>query len=191
MAKSTAVAGSTTLATDALRADHRSAERLIRALYRARRSFEKEGLIDTDFFRRVARVLETLGFRSHQQKEHALLEALERLDVSTSTGPIAMIRVEHQRITEFYQSVPEALALYEAGDRSVAARIVNDGYFQGKLLSTHLCRENEVLFVVADQTLSAEENRALLLRFEEIDREVGAARLEEVRGELDKIIEIR
>lgn len=150
-------------ATAELRHDHEIilralaiAERLGRAL-RAGAPVDRAGLAWlVDFFR-------TFADRCHHGKEEQhLFPALERRGIPRDGGPIGTMLHEHEEGRRLLR------AMGSADDAEVAAAI--EGY--ATLLRAHIAKENDVLFMLAEQVLAEPEQTALARSFEAVEQEV-------------------
>ncbi len=110
-----------------------------------------------DFFRAFAD-------RCHHGKEEKhLFPALERHGVPKEGGPLGVMREEHEEGRALVR------AMAEGDDRQIAKAI--RGYVI--LLRAHIDKENSVLFPLAEQVLSGDEQRTLMHAFEAVEQEAG------------------
>ena len=110
-----------------------------------------------DFFR-------TFADRCHHAKEEAnLFPALERHGLPRESGPLGVMLAEHEEGRALVRGMAEA------NDREIAKAV--RGYVA--LLRAHIDKENSVLFPLAEQLLSEEEQRALAHAFEEVEQAQG------------------
>jgi len=110
-----------------------------------------------DFFR-------TFADRCHHVKEEAqLFPALERCGLPKESGPLSVMLEEHEAGRVLVRGMTE-------GDDQEIARAIR-GYVA--LLRAHIDKENSVLFPLAEQLLSDEEQQALARAFDEVEEAQG------------------
>ncbi len=87
-------------------------------------------------------------------------------------GPLGMMLHEHVLGRQFIKAIDDAIDEYESGDTAAAQVIAGNigGYTQ--LLTEHVWKEENVLFPIADQVLSADDQQDLAERFKRVDAEV-------------------
>lgn len=110
----------------------------------------------TDFFRTVA------DRCHHSKEEQHLFPALERHGVPREGGPVGVMLYEHELGRAFLR------AMAEGDDATIAEAIGN----YSALLRAHIDKENEILFPIADQVLSEEEQRAIVQAFDALEQAV-------------------
>ena len=160
-------------ATDVLKQDHRVIEKVLAVVERFAEAPDKASLTDwekaLDFIR---------GFADkchHLKEEKILFPALEKHGIAREGGPIGMMLVEHEEARAYVREMVEALA-HEGGDSEVRRTILGQNaraYL--RLLREHIRKEDEVLFQMADEALSPEEQKELVQEFEKHEtEEIGA-----------------
>lgn len=126
----------------------------------------------------------------HAKEEDLLFPALEQSGIPRDGGPIGVMLEEHRRARALTQEMADALDAHESGNASAvdgfneAAR----GYIE--LLTHHIHKEDNILFVMGDNVLSDEAQHALCKSF----CEVGCAtfggmrreQLEQIADELEQ-----
>lgn len=108
----------------------------------------------------------------HHAKEEALLFPLmaER-GFSTQQGPVAMMLHEHTQGRNFVKEMLVNIELFKEGDLSAIAMVYQNMLGYGELLRNHISKENNVLFKMADNALSASDQESLLLQFEKVENQ--------------------
>jgi hemerythrin-like domain-containing protein len=100
------------------------------------------------------------------------------------------LKEEHKVVEEMLNILEEVwnkLSLgernrYLRGEEDVVSQIIENGRAYIQLLRSHIDKENNVLYRLADTYLSAQKQKELLERFEELERERrGEGRHEELR----------
>lgn len=126
----------------------------------------------TDFFRTF------VDQCHHGKEEQHLFPALERRGIPRVRGPLGVMLLEHERGRDLIR------AMSQEDDRAVAAAIRE----YGALLRSHIEKENGVLFPLAEQVLSDEEQGGLARDFATLEQAVvGPGIHERLRSELDRL----
>ena len=105
----------------------------------------------------------------HAKEENLLFPKLGQKGFSPHQGPVAVMLHEHVEGRNFVKGMSENLELYKSGKHEAAAGIsVNmEGY--ASLLQNHIAKENNILFKMADNVLSADEQSELIDDFERVE----------------------
>ena len=102
-------------------------------------------------------------------------------------GPIAVMLAEHQTGRAFIRGLAEAAAKI-GSDPKAGDEIRSNGYGYITLLRNHIAKENQVLFSMADRTLSAADQHDLQRAFERFEvEEMGAGVHERMLGLLAEL----
>ncbi len=109
--------------------------------------------------------------RCHHLKEEKLLfPALEEKGIARDGGPIGMMLTEHEEGRSYVRAMAEALK----GEVPPKTVLVENARAYLSLLRDHIRKEDEILFNMADEVLSSEEQKKLLREFEEHEaKEIG------------------
>jgi hemerythrin-like domain-containing protein len=154
------------LATDELKAEHRGIETMLRVLGRLADIAESGRDLDTGDAAGVIEFLRIFADKCHHGKEEDLLfPALEAAGIPRQGGPLEVMLNEHVIGRGFIRGMSQALAGEDMDGFAQSAR----GYIE--LLSNHIRKENEVLFKMADQALSAQKQEELLKAFAAMERD--------------------
>jgi hemerythrin-like domain-containing protein len=92
----------------------------------------------------------------------------------TQGGPIAVMLSEHQAGRTFIRGMAKGAARI-GSDPQAGEQVRHNGFGYIELLRNHIAKENQVLFPMADRTLSAEDQHDLAQAFERFEeQETGA-----------------
>jgi hemerythrin-like domain-containing protein len=107
----------------------------------------------------------------HAKEEKHLFPRMEERGVPRNGGPIGVMLQEHERGRAFIRAVADATSGAKAGDaRALATASRNLLYYVG-LLRAHIGKENSVLFPMADQVLTEDDQRELAEAFDRVEAE--------------------
>jgi hemerythrin-like domain-containing protein len=154
-----------------LKMEHEAVKITLRILDCICMEAEKSGeLANPEHSEQLIEFFTTFVDRCHHGKEEELLfPALEDVGVSRENGPIGVMLKEHQQGRDAVAKMKDALVRYRAGDRKAAGDFVHHARAYTALLDQHIDKENNVLFVLADNNLSKEKQMALWEGFETIE----------------------
>lgn len=155
-----------------LKHEHEVILMVLDAAQREAETIENTGKVDAarigkflDFFRNFAD-------RCHHAKEenHLFRRMIER-GFPSEAGPIAVMLAEHDQGRVHLKAVEESLALASSGDASAAAKVRDHLIGYAELLRQHIDKENNVLYVMADQILAEQDQSALSEAFDRVEAE--------------------
>jgi hemerythrin-like domain-containing protein len=87
--------------------------------------------------------------------------------------------MEHEQGRNYVRGLTQAVEKYEKGDETVKRAIIENSRGYASLLSSHIPKEDNVLYPMADRTLPSSEQTELLEKFEKIEKEkIGEGRHE-------------
>ncbi len=159
-------------ATDDLRNEHEGIKIALNVLEHLAGELDTGSTIDIKDAEDMVDFLKTFADRCHHGKEEDLLfPALEAAGVANEGGPIGVMLYEHARGREYIAAMGKALPALHLKDHTaeMAFAIAAHGY--ARLLRNHIVKENNILFVMAEQKLSPEEHEQLAAGFEVIEHE--------------------
>jgi hemerythrin-like domain-containing protein len=112
----------------------------------------------------------------HFKEEKVLFPALEEHGIPRDGGPVGMMLLEHEEGRSYVRGMAAALVQIEEGDPSAANALFDNAKQYVRLLREHIQKEDEILFRMADEVISADEQKQLLAAFAEHEAEaMGAA----------------
>lgn len=125
----------------------------------------------------------------HSKEEDILFPMLESRGLSTQGGPLGVMLLEHDRARCLIQEMCEAAEAYRADGETAGKRWARAAWDYSGLMQEHFGKEEEILFRMADNLLSPEEQRAILAGFERIETEkIGSGKHEELETMMKKLI---
>jgi len=105
----------------------------------------------------------------HAKEENLFFPALEKKGFSQQQGPVAVMLNEHIQGRNYVKSMSDNLALLKNGNRDALTAIYQNMSAYADLLVSHIAKENNILFRMADKSLSDTEQKELLTQFEAIE----------------------
>ena len=167
-------------ATDLLKADHRTIERVLDALEKIAGRMAKGGDVPFEMLTSLVVFSQTFVDRCHHGKEElCLFPCLESRGIPRD-GPIRVMLYEHQLGREYVKKIQEALANHETGQAS-GMELAGLCYDYVGHLRQHIFKEENVLFRMGEGVMRGEDHTASTSCYERTEEErVGREKHEEM-----------
>lgn len=122
----------------------------------------------------------------HGKEEDLLFPAMEAKGVQREGGPLGCMVHEHETNRMLVRRMSEAVAELRVGNSEAAREWAAAAREYAYGLDQHIYKENYILFVMAERIFTADEEPAMLWRFQAVDKDkIG---LDEIKR-LEKIVE--
>lgn len=105
----------------------------------------------------------------HAKEENLLFPKMVEKGYSFEMGPVAVMMHEHVDGRNFVKGMADANLKLRSGDIDASAEVVANMVGYAELLRAHINKENNVLFRMADNVFSADEQKNLLDKFGVLD----------------------
>lgn len=168
-------------ATEELKKDHRVIERMLAIIGAADARVNVGKELPDGFFLNVVDFIRNFADRYHHGKEEDnLFPAMEQRGIPRQDGPIAIMLMEHDEGRGYVKAMDDAAKRLAAGDKAALREALDNALNYAGLLSQHIDKEENILYQMANQALTAADHQQLLERFEEVERErIGEGKYEE------------
>lgn len=176
--------------TEDLKNEHKAILRMIDVLRSVSARLETgSGAVEPDDLAQIVDFIRVFADQCHHAKEEDLLfPAMEEAGIPREGGPIGVMLAEHDIGRDYVKGMAEAAAGCRTGDRQAAHSFAENAKGYGSLLSQHISKEDNILYMMADVHLEPEKERELLEAFEQVEREkVGPGRHEAFHELLDRL----
>ena len=169
-------------ATEDLRNEHESILYVLKIMDKVMAADKAEPVNQLKFYHELVYFLNIFADKCHHGKEEGFLfPALVNKGIAAEGGPVGAMLREHRLGREHILQMREALA---AGD-VVGLHTAGEKYRD--LLISHIGKENNVLFVMADKLLDEAAQDELFLKFEEHEESViGHGVHEQLHGMIER-----
>lgn len=158
--------------TEVLRSEHRVIEQVLAVLEKLAEIAEKTGSVDTTLGSKAIDFLRNFADRCHHGKEEDhLFPALEAKGFPRDGGPTGVMLYEHEQGREFIRNMANALAEAQANPKAAASQFAAAARQYVALLRQHISKEDNILFVLAERTLSPTEQSQLMEKFHKVEKE--------------------
>ena len=171
--------------------EHRVIEKLLDVLEIVLSRIESRETINKEFFDTVIDFARNFIDKCHHGKEEeALFPLLEERGVSREGGPIGVMLFEHELGRDLVKELEDAVKRFYGGDQEATRDFVSAAREYISLLRQHIAKEDNVLFVIADQVIQEDEDTELIEKFERIEIErIGPGKHEEYIRRVEELAE--
>ncbi len=146
-----------------LKAEHKVILRVVAVIQRLVARARKGDGFETDSFAKCVEFCRFFADACHHAKEEDLLfPAMEARGMPREQGPIAVMLHEHEIARALTKEMADGL---EAGVEDSVLRAAMD---YAELLTNHIYKEDNILFDMGDQVLSADDQESLCGKFCEV-----------------------
>jgi hemerythrin-like domain-containing protein len=158
--------------TSTLRHEHDIILLVLNGIERGAGSLQATLLNDPDWLDTIVDFVRNFADRCHHGKEERhLFTRLEERGIPRAGGPIGVMLQEHEQGRAFIRTVVEATLEAKAADTAALEAASEALLAYVSLLRGHIAKENDVLFVMADQVLTPEDQTELDAAFERVEAE--------------------
>lgn len=127
--------------------------------------------IDPEHLARVVSLIRNFADGIHHKKEEDLLfPKMAEKGFSPVQGPVAVMLHEHEEGRKFVRGIAGNIDLYKSGDKEASEAVKYNLLGYAGLLKNHIAKENNILFRMADNALSDEEQENLSAEFNKVEK---------------------
>jgi len=157
--------------TEELKAEHRVIERVLAVVSKATDRLENGEKVENELFVGAVDFFKNFADRCHHSKEEKLLfEKMIERGMSGEVGPVAVMLHEHEDGRAHVRRIAELSG--KRLDKKVASELVEQSRGYVELLSAHIQKEDKILYPMADEILTSEDQEELEKGFEEVEEKV-------------------
>ena len=107
----------------------------------------------------------------HFKEEKVLFPAMEAHGIPSEDGPIGMMLLEHEEGRSYVRAMLAAITLIEAKNEAAKESLLSSAQAYCRLLREHIQKEDEILFRMADEVISADEQKKVSAAFAQYEAE--------------------
>ncbi len=157
--------------TDTLKAEHRVIERVLEVVERSVQNDD----YNTDVFEKSLPFFRQFADRRHHGKEEdRLFPAMNLRGLPKDSGPIACMVEEHNHGRDLLKKVDASLAEAREGDQEARQKVLQNYRAYCAFLREHIYKEDNILFPMADEALTKDDQAKLETEFAAFDEgEIG------------------
>lgn len=154
-------------ATEVLRHEHNIIMKVLGAGRREAEAITDSGKMNVEKLDKILDFCRVFLDQCHHGKEEEyLFPTMEKRGVPADKGPIAVMLHEHEGGRNTVKAISEALARAKQGDAAATEAVAANLAILDEHLRSHINKENEVLFPMADKVFTPEDQQALMASFE-------------------------
>ena len=178
-------------ATAILRTEHEAILKMLVVLENTAQRLEQGEAVPPALLDDLLEFFTVFADRCHHGKEEDLLfPLLEQKGMPRIGGPVGCMLVEHDQGRAFIQTMRNNGPACAAGDKGAKSAWAAAARGYANLLRNHIWKENEVLFRLADQMISQEEQETLTVEFERIEEtKLGAGVHAQLHSKMEKLVQ--
>jgi hemerythrin-like domain-containing protein len=178
------------LATEILRKEHDAILKMLDALDQTSLQLSGAASVQPSTLQGLLEFFQLFADRCHHGKEEDLLfPLLERRGIPRGGGPIGVMLFEHDRGRELIREMSAAASEYEKEPHAAGRRWAEAAGEYSQLLREHIMKENNILFRMAEQILSPDEQTSLAADFEKAEIEkMGAGTHERLHARMGQLL---
>ena len=176
-------------ATTILREEHDAILRMLDATEEVARSIAAGGHPAQARLANILEFFRLFADRCHHGKEEGLLfPLLEQKGLPRAGGPIGVMLAEHEEGRGYVGQMAEAIEAYGRDPVGSGRQWMEAARNYSALLRQHIHKENNVLFMVAENLLSHAEQEELAAAFEKVEEEkIGAGTHKRLHALMEKL----
>jgi len=176
-------------AIDILRDEHKAILGMLDATEEAARQMQQQKDVAPEILSGLLEFFQVFADRCHHGKEEdCLFPQLEKRGMPRDGGPIGVMLYEHDQGRALIRKMAEASEIFAAGRKEAGLQWTEAALSYTALLRSHIAKENDVLFVLADRLLSGSDQANLVDAFESIEiNNLGAGTHERLHRLMDKL----
>jgi hemerythrin-like domain-containing protein len=156
--------------TEDLKTDHRGIERMLAVSEKAAQRLAAGKDVSPQVFLNAVDFYRNFADKCHHGKEETVLfPAMENAGIPRHGGPIGVMLAEHEQGRAFIRQMAAAAERFSQGDASAKEPLVAAAIGYVNLLRSHIYKEDNVLFPMADAALPTAEQTRVSAAFEGIE----------------------
>lgn len=142
------------IVTQILIDEHVSILKVLEAINRMFNSLEDKTKISIDHVEQIVDYIKNFADKYHHLKEeNVLFTELAKHGMSIDNGPIRVMLMEHDEGRNYVKNVSESIKSFKGGDLSSVEQIEINLKGYCNLLSSHIYKENNILYPMAENVL--------------------------------------
>ena len=159
-------------ATEVLKHEHKIVIKALDAVRHEAQGIADSGKLNVEKLDKILDFFRVFVYRCHHGKEEEyLFPTMEKRGIPADKDPIPVMLQEHAGGRNTVKAISEALARGRRGDAAATQTVAANLAILDEHLRSHIDKENEVLFPLADKIFTPEDQQALVASFEKHEAE--------------------
>jgi hemerythrin-like domain-containing protein len=179
-------------ATSELMKEHEGITLMLNIMNKVSDNIQKNNALNSEHMEKIIEFLKVFADKCHHGKEEKLLfPELERNGIPKDSGPIGVMLHEHQVGRGYIKNLSDAFSKFKEGDSKALTPIADEIKKYVNLLTSHIQKENNILFPMADKVLTEKLDNELFAQYEKLEEEeIGRGKHEEFHQLLKQLKDI-
>jgi len=175
--------------TEELKNEHEAIKIALGILSEISRRLEAGEKVKVDHLEGLLEFIRVFADRCHHGKEEGLLfPAMEKAGIPRDKGPIGVMLAEHEEGRAYVRGMAQAVEEYKKGGKTAGPDFAVNARNYAALLSSHIDKEDRILYPMGDSRFPPAIQDALGRGFEKIEEDVvGPGKHEEFRRFLHRM----
>lgn len=169
-------------ATDKLKEEHEAIRLMLKILQKVCEKLEAGEKVSAAHLDDILEFIRDFADKCHHGKEEDILfPAMEDAGIPREGGPVGVMLMEHDMGRNYVKGLREGIDDYKRGFPDAPVQISENARNYVALLNSHIEKENNILFQIADMHLAEAKQKELLEKFNEVENEhIGHGKHEEL-----------
>ena len=160
------------VATEALKKDHRVIEKMLTLLELTSKKLENGETVPADILKKALDFIRNFADNYHHGKEEDILfKKMGEKGFGIEGGPVAVMLDEHNTGRGYTRALSEGIDKYASGNDNARKEIAENARNYTRLLATHIMKEDNILYTLADKILPQNQQEELLNKFAIVEKE--------------------
>jgi hemerythrin-like domain-containing protein len=160
-------------ATRILVEEHDVIERMLGVLKTAAERLERGEKVPPEIFLTAVDFIRNFADHCHHTKEEDILfKLMEKRGFAMHNGPISVMLMEHDQGRLFTRNLESAAKRLNLGNKSAKREIIFNALGYVNLLTSHIYKENNILYPIANNMFTREDQEYLEKEFERVEKEL-------------------
>lgn len=158
--------------TEELKEDHQVIIRMCGVIRGVAHKLESGAEVPAQVMADIIDFIRNFADRCHHGKEEEIFfERIVQRGIPKEGGPVAVMLMEHEEGRRFLQGMSDAHEAYGRGDDAARAAFARNALAYADLLLEHINKEDNILYPMADQVLTDEDQQDLAREFDAVEHE--------------------
>lgn len=159
--------------TEILKEEHKEIRRMLKILGKISEKLRSGEKIERNVLEKILEFIKIFADKCHHGKEEDLLfPAMEEAGIPREGGPIGVMLYEHNVGRNAVKGMTEGIEEFYQGNENARKKITENAEIYIELLDSHIYKEDNILYPMADMHLSEEQQKELLEKFEEVEKNI-------------------
>jgi hemerythrin-like domain-containing protein len=153
--------------------EHKAIKVMLSIMSKIAENIRNDKRVDTNDIESIIDFLKTFADKCHHGKEeNALFPALVEAGIPKEGGPVGVMLHEHTVGREYIKEITTTTEQFKSGSSETLQLITDSLISYINLLNSHIQKEENILFHMAEKVLTTQKQNEIYDHFERIEEEV-------------------